>query len=88
MEFLRHSQISRLLFAGWLVFASLALGVVQLGRLDKLGPLINFGLPAEGIALSLGADRLLDMARTVLNVAADVVTACIVDEQMNKPAKA
>ena len=34
------------------------------------------------------AERLLDMARTVLNVAADVVTACIVDEQMNKPAKA
>jgi len=53
-----------------------------------VGLLINFGLPAEGIALILGADRLLDMARTVLNVAADVVTACIVDEQMNKPAKA
>jgi Na+/H+-dicarboxylate symporter len=27
-------------------------------------------------------DRLLDMARTVLNVAADAVTAVIVDEQM------
>jgi DAACS family dicarboxylate/amino acid:cation (Na+ or H+) symporter len=53
-----------------------------------VGLLINFGLPAEGIALILGADRLLDMARTVLNVAADVVTACIVDEQMNKSAKA
>ena len=53
-----------------------------------VGLLNNFGLPAEGIALILGAERLLDMARTVLNVAADVVTACIVDEQMNKPAKA
>jgi Na+/H+-dicarboxylate symporter len=31
------------------------------------------------MALILGADRVLDMARTVLNVAADVVTACIVD---------
>ena len=52
-----------------------------------VGLLINFGLPAEGIALILGADRLLDMARTVLNVAADVVTACIVDEWMNELAR-
>ena len=51
-----------------------------------VGLLINFGLPAEGIALILGADRLLDMARTVLNVAADVVTACIVDEKMSASA--
>ena len=41
--------------------------------------MINFGIPGEGIALILGVDRLLDMARTVLNVAADVMTACIVD---------
>jgi DAACS family dicarboxylate/amino acid:cation (Na+ or H+) symporter len=46
-----------------------------------VGLLINFGLPAEGIALIYGADRLLDMARTTLNVAADVVTAVIVDER-------
>ena len=43
---------------------------------------MNFGIPAEGIALILGTDRILDMARTVLNVGADVVTACIVDEQL------
>jgi DAACS family dicarboxylate/amino acid:cation (Na+ or H+) symporter len=48
-----------------------------------IGLLINFGIPPEGIALILGVDRLLDMARTVLNVAADVVTACIVDEKIN-----
>jgi len=45
-----------------------------------VGLLANFGLPADGIALILGVDRLLDMARTVVNVGADVVTACIVDE--------
>jgi DAACS family dicarboxylate/amino acid:cation (Na+ or H+) symporter len=50
-----------------------------------VGLLANFGAPPEGIMLILGVDRLLDMARTVLNVAADVVTACIVDEQVNPP---
>ncbi len=47
-----------------------------------VGLLTTFRIPAEGIALIIGADRLLDMARTVLNVAADIVTACIVDERM------
>ena len=42
----------------------------------------GFGIPPEGIALILGVDRLLDMARTTLNVGADMVTACIVDRWM------
>jgi DAACS family dicarboxylate/amino acid:cation (Na+ or H+) symporter len=46
-----------------------------------VGLLANFNIPAEGIALVLGVDRILDMCRTTLNVAADVVTAVIVDEQ-------
>jgi DAACS family dicarboxylate/amino acid:cation (Na+ or H+) symporter len=45
-----------------------------------VGLLGTFGIPAEGLALILGFDRILDMARTVLNVAADLVTAVIVDE--------
>lgn len=43
------------------------------------GLLFSFGVPPEGIGLIIGVDRLLDMARTTLNVAADLVTACIVD---------
>ncbi len=75
-------QITLLLLA---VLSAVAVAGVPGGSLPLLmGLLINFGLPAEGIALILGVDRLLDMARTVLNVAADVVTACIVDEQMNR----
>jgi len=46
------------------------------------GLLVTFGVPPEGLAIIIGVDRLLDMARTTLNVAADVVTACIVDEKM------
>lgn len=44
-----------------------------------VGLLANFNIPPEGIALVLGVDRLLDMCRTTLNVAADVATAVIVD---------
>ncbi|MCX7886187.1 MAG: dicarboxylate/amino acid:cation symporter [Verrucomicrobiae bacterium] len=36
------------------------------------------GVPAEGIAIVLGVDRLLDMCRTTLNVTGDLVTAAIV----------
>lgn len=36
------------------------------------------GVPAEGIAIVLGVDRLLDMCRTVLNVTGDMVTSTIV----------
>jgi len=37
----------------------------------------GFGIPAEGIVIILGVDRLLDMCRTTVNVAGDL-TACIV----------
>jgi DAACS family dicarboxylate/amino acid:cation (Na+ or H+) symporter len=36
------------------------------------------GVPGEGIALILGVDRILDMARTVPNVSADILTAVVV----------
>ena len=36
------------------------------------------GVPPEGIALILGVDRLLDMCRTTLNVAGDLVAATVV----------
>ena len=37
----------------------------------------GIGVPAEGIALILGVDRLLDMTRTAINVSGDL-TACAV----------
>jgi DAACS family dicarboxylate/amino acid:cation (Na+ or H+) symporter len=36
------------------------------------------GVPAEGIALILGVDRILDMARTVPNVTGDLATSLII----------
>ena len=70
------------------VLSAVAVAGIPGGSLPLIvGLLATFGIPPEGIALILGTDRLLDMARTVLNVAADVVTACIVDERVKPNAR-
>jgi len=43
-----------------------------------MGVLATFGIPAEGIAIILGIDRLLDMARTTVNVTGDLTAALFV----------
>jgi dicarboxylate/amino acid:cation (Na+ or H+) symporter, DAACS family len=43
------------------------------------------GVPPEGIALVLGVDRILDMARTVPNVTGDLLTALIVARSERLP---
>lgn len=43
-----------------------------------VGVLVSVGVPAESIAIIIGIDRLLDMCRTTLNVAGDLVIASIV----------
>lgn len=65
------------------VLSAVAVAGIPGGTLPFIvGLLAYFGIPAEGIALVLGVDRLLDMCRTALNVGADVVVACIVDRQV------
>lgn len=44
----------------------------------------QIGLPIEGIGLIIGADRILDMLRTVVNVHGDAVVACIVAHSENE----
>ena len=43
-----------------------------------IGILAMFGVPGEGIALILGVDRILDMARTTVNVTGDLVATGLV----------
>lgn len=43
--------------------------------------LTSVGVPGEGIAIILGVDRLIDMCRTVVNVAGDIAIAACVDRQ-------
>lgn len=40
-----------------------------------MAAMVSLGIPAEGIALIIGVDRLLDMCRTVTNVTGDSVAA-------------
>lgn len=62
------------------VLSAIAVAGIPGGSIPVIvGLCSNLGLPPEGITLILGVDRILDMARTALNVGADMVTACIVD---------
>jgi Na+/H+-dicarboxylate symporter len=46
----------------------------------------QFNVPADGIALILGVDRLMDMGRTVPNVVGDLACAVYVDRSVAKNA--
>lgn len=53
-------------------------GVPGVGLVVLAGVLAQVGLPAEGIALILGVDRLLDMTRTVVNITGDSMVTTLV----------
>lgn len=53
-------------------------GVPGVGLITLVMVLKQVGLPAEGIALIIGIDRLLDMLRTAVNVSGDATVACVV----------
>lgn len=73
------SQLLLLLLA---VLSAVAVAGIPGASLPLIvGLMTSFRIPPEGIALIYGADRILDMARTTVNVGADLVTACIVDER-------
>ncbi len=62
------------------VLSAVAVAGIPGGSLPLIaGLLVTFGIPPEGIGIILGADRILDMARTVVNVGADLVTATVID---------
>ncbi|HEY5553153.1 MAG TPA: dicarboxylate/amino acid:cation symporter [Opitutaceae bacterium] len=79
------AQITLLLLA---VMSAVAVAGIPGGSLPLIaGLLAQFGVNPGGIAIILGADRILDMCRTVLNVGADLVTATIVDDQITAAEK-
>lgn len=53
-------------------------GVPSVGLITLAMVLKQVNVPVEGIALIIGVDRLLDMARTVVNVSGDAAISCIV----------
>ncbi len=52
-----------------------------------MSAMATLGIPAEGIALVLGVDRLLDMGRTVVNVTGDSTAALFLARVENIPLK-
>ena len=46
--------------------------------------LASVGIPAEGIALILGVDRILDMCRTSVNVTGDLVATTVMQKWLGK----
>lgn len=75
-------QITLLLLA---VLSAVAVAGIPGGSLPLIaGLLVTFGIPAEGIGMVLGADRLLDMTRTMTNVGSDMVTTLVVDAQVGR----
>ena len=61
------------------ILAGLGTAGVPGGSLPLVvGVLVTIGVPGESIAIILGIDRLLDMCRTVVNVAGDLVCATLV----------
>ncbi len=68
------------------VLSAVAVAAIPGGSLPLIaGLLATFGIPPEGIGIILGADRVLDMARTTVNVGCDLVTTVIVDERVTPP---
>ena len=62
-------------------------GVPGVGLIMLAMVLSSVNLPVEGIALIIGIDRLLDMARTAVNITGDAACAVVVAETEERAAK-
>lgn len=63
--------------------ATPGVGIVVLAMI-----LVSVGIPPAGIALIIGVDRILDMSRTAINVAGDLVAAKVMDRWIGGPTPA
>ncbi|MBS0382721.1 MAG: dicarboxylate/amino acid:cation symporter [Proteobacteria bacterium] len=67
------------------VLSAVAVAGIPGGSLPLIaGLLTTFGVPPEGIGIIIGVDRILDMARTTVNVGSDIVVAALVDDQIGR----
>ena len=54
-----------------------AAGVPRAALVVLTGTLVTFGLPSEGVALVLGVDLLMDMARTTINLVGNCLASAV-----------
>jgi Na+/H+-dicarboxylate symporter len=59
-------------------------GAPQVGIIMLTLVLQSIGIPLEGIALILGVERFLDMARTAVNVSSDLSCTSLVSYHLDK----
>ncbi len=79
------SMTDYLVVIGMAVLASIGTaGVPGVGLIMLAMVFTQVGLPVEGIALIIGVDRLLDMARTAVNVTGDNAVTAIVAKSEGK----
>jgi DAACS family dicarboxylate/amino acid:cation (Na+ or H+) symporter len=71
--------VNQLVVVGLAVLTAIGAAGVPGGSIPLLMVMAaSVGVPAEGIAIILGVDRLLDMSRTTVNVAGDLTATCVV----------
>ena len=56
-------------------------GVPGVGMITLSMVVASIGLPAEGISLIMGVDRIVDMLRTAVNITGDAVCTTIIADQ-------
>lgn len=77
MSGLDFTLIEYILLIGTLVLSSIgAPSTPGVGMAILAATAVSFGIPTAGIALVMGVDRILDMARTTINVTGDLA-ACL-----------
>lgn len=83
--FIAHAYGVYLNWDGWLTIVIMTTlsaistaGVPGAGLVTLVLVLDQLGLPASGIGLIVGVDRLLDMAASTVNITGDAVVACII----------
>ena len=59
-------------------------GVPRASLVILSGTLVSFGLPLEGVALILGVDELMDMARTTVNLVGNCLAAAVMGRWEDK----
>jgi DAACS family dicarboxylate/amino acid:cation (Na+ or H+) symporter len=83
---LQMDLLTQLLVVMLAVISSIGVAGVPGGSIPLLVMVLDMvGVPGEGIALILGVDRILDMARTVPNVTGDLLTSLIVAKSERMP---
>jgi DAACS family dicarboxylate/amino acid:cation (Na+ or H+) symporter len=82
------SLSQQLLVVGICILGGIGTAGVPAGSLPVIMMILAMiGVPADGIGIVLGVDRLLDMCRTTVNVTGDLAAAVVISARAQPPAE-